>query len=168
MPMDILHTLIVMDQSRILLTVSLLFLEGIDILLESSAVSKHGILNGSINLYILCNVMLVVLCYHHFLSQFIIVFHKPCPLQISLHQYTSTYVYFSWTGCSRDKVAPALEYLVSCADYIQIQGPRSTSKAMYGLRPNKWYSCSVYGIDSLGRLGEDASFRFRTNQIGKL
>ena len=102
-----------------------------------------------------------------FLSQFIIVFHKPCPPQISLYyHYTSTYVSFSWTGCSRDKVAPALEYLVSCADYMQIR--KSTAKTVFGLRPNKQYSCSVYGIDSLGRLGEDASFRFRTNKIGKL
>ena len=97
---------------------------------------------------------------------FIIVFHRPCPLQISLHRYRSDYVSFSWTGCSRDKVAPALEYLVNCADYMQIQ--QSTSQAVHGLRPNKQYSCYVYGIDSLGRLGEDTSFSFWTNQIGKL
>ena len=100
------------------------------------------------------------------LSQFIIVFHKPCPPQISPFYRYTTYVSFSWTGCSRDKVAPAPEYLVSCADYMQIQ--QSKSQAVYGLRPYKWYSCSVYGIDSLGRLGEGASFRFRTNQMGKL
>ena len=101
----------------------------------------------------------------YFLSQFIIVFHKPCPPQISpFYHYTTTYVSFSWTGCSRDKVAPAPEYLVSCADHMQIQ--TLTSKAVHGLRPKKWYSCSVYGIDSLGRLGEGASFRFRTDQIG--
>ena len=104
----------------------------------------------------------------YFVSQFITVFHKPCPPQISpfyLYTITSTSVSFSWTGCSHDKVAPALEYLVSCADAMQIQ--TSTSKAVHDLRAKKWYSCSVYGIDSLGRLGEGASFMFRTNQIGK-
>ena len=40
MSMDILHALIVMDQSRILLIASSLILEGVDILLESSAVSS--------------------------------------------------------------------------------------------------------------------------------
>ena len=35
--------LIVMDQSQILLIASLLILDGLDTLLESSAVSKHGI-----------------------------------------------------------------------------------------------------------------------------
>ena len=40
--MEALH-LIVMDQSQILLIASLLILDGVDTLLESSAVSKHGI-----------------------------------------------------------------------------------------------------------------------------
>ncbi len=107
-------------------------------------------------------------CIEYFLVWLLcVVLHKPCQPQISPNPYhTSNYVSFSWTGCSRDKVAPALDYLVSCADYLQIQ--RSTSKTVYGLRPNKWYSCSVYGIDTLGRLGGYASFSFRTSKIGRL
>ena len=97
-----------------------------------------------------------------------IVLHKPCQPQISPYRhYTSTSVSFSWTGCSRDKVATALEYLVSCANHVQLR--TSTTTRVTGLRPNKRYnSCSVSGIDNLGRLGERASFSFTTLKIGKL
>ena len=160
--MDVLHALIVMDQSQILLIASLVILDSMDTLLESSAV---GICSEKYLYTISC---LLYMYHQYFLVSIHLVLHKPCQPQILHHliYVRNYYVSFSWTGCSRDKVAPALEYLVSCADHIQIQ--RSTSKTVHGLRPNKQYSCSVYGIDSLGRLGEDASFRFRTNEIGKL
>lgn len=97
---------------------------------------------------------------------FFIVLHKPCQPQASVYpQYPSTYAYFSWTECSGDKVAPAMEYLVICANYVRVQ--RSSIIHVHDLRPNKQYSCSVFGIDGLGRLGETASINFMTNMWGK-
>ena len=62
MSMDVLQALIVMDQSQMLQTASLLIMDGIDmiILLESSAVSKHAWYMQWKALIFIHNVMLVV------------------------------------------------------------------------------------------------------------
>ena len=95
-----------------------------------------------------------------------IVSHKPCQPRVSSSSIrtTTTTASFSWNACSRDIVASADRYLVSCDNsHISI-----SSATVYDLSPNKQYSCYVYGIDSLGRLGTGAPVRFRTDMTGKL
>ena len=77
---------------------------------------------------------------------------------------TSAMICWSRSTCSRSTHAEAVRYYVSCANQILT----SMCATLRHLRPNTYYQCYIYGIDSVGRYGTALQITFTTSTSGKL
>lgn len=96
------------------------------------------------------------------------MYHKPCQPRVSVNWPTeATSATFSWNRCydSGAAYANADRYLVSCANSNVEVRPYQQLVTVDRLSPNKQYTCFMYGIDILGRLGTRARFTLRTGEL---